>query len=344
MSGALAALAVLLAPLHAAFDGALEPNGVPHPVLHEGQLADTFASAAELGVWRDYLYGTYGKSLTFPFSLAELNFFNLERLPRAVRQTLKLRAGALGNCRRENWQDVDGFGKLKRHDLYLLFRRNFLFRCTLDVCSWGLSNDTCTRSGFVGAGCTPGYDEAGAVEATMQDYVASTATFGRATAASGAIYVPREGYPSNSLAEVIHHGSDGGQRGYWMYYAPGSGVYLNLSRTIAFETHAAAVDHFCSGDQACTAQGERGLVRAAQRAGYDTVQFTRFVEYSMVKSEIVLVREEAVEDEQAAGERRGGCLPLRGMHLLRGGWRGVHACSCDPHEDTVNCRGVAAST
>merc|ERR1712187_558672 len=48
------------------------------------------------------------------------------------------------------------------------------------------------------------------------------------------------GFPSNSLVEVMHRTGDPCDTGYWMHFSHGSGVYYNLSRTIAFRTRTEA--------------------------------------------------------------------------------------------------------
>ena len=65
------------------------------------------------------------------------------------------------------------------------------------------------------------------------------------------VYHPRpfQRIKQNTYVEVIHV-SDGlssvheSHNNYWMYYAPGSGIWFNVGKTISFSTHTDAATHF----------------------------------------------------------------------------------------------------
>ena len=64
--------------------------------------------------------------------------------------------------------------------------------------------------------------------------------------------------------------------GAWLLYTPGSGIYFNLGRTIAFAEHEDAYDHFqISG----VPDYNSAMSAAAAAQGYDSVQFLSHVDH-----------------------------------------------------------------
>lgn len=337
------------------------PSDALHQARRRADLTAAFASASELSPeWRQYLDAVYDVStLHFPFSIAWLNVFYERLLPETTRQSLRVREGCFGAALCPHAAASGGAivssGDLYRQAVHLAIpgapsetSEAHLHRCALDVCQAAKNvSATCrARDGFSGPACPH----------RLLDGVPSTEAALRP--------VPRGGYPSFSLVEIVHHGFDPPGFGYWAYIASGSGIYVNVSRTIAFDGHAAAIRHFCPNGTGvpraaaarssqlprrsisveCTQPDERGMVAAAAAAGYDTVQFTRFVEYGLVKAEVVLVRH--VEDAETTRRRRqrgDACPSSRHARLFRSGWGGVHACRCRPRrrcwqqECALNC-------
>ena len=115
-----------------------------------------------------------------------------------------------------------------------------------------------------------------------------------------------------------------------MYAQPGSGVFFNVGRTIHFESHAQAVQHFLPGNPCKRGHCEREypqLFAAAVAAGYDTVQFTRVGDQVCGLSAIEIVATN-VPGQQICGLN------------YSGGWRGRSACAhaaCEPHAKWRNC-------
>lgn len=113
----------------------------------------------------------------------------------------------------------------------------------------------------------------------------------------------------------------------WMYAQPGSGVYFNVGRTIHFESHAQAVQHFLPGNPCTRGHCEHEypqLFAAAVAAGYDTVQFTRVGDQVCGLSAIEIVATN-VPGQQICGLN------------YTGGWRGRSACACKPQAKCANC-------
>merc|ERR1711939_666476 len=81
----------------------------------------------------------------------------------------------------------------------------------------------------------------------------------------------------NTWQEVIHEADPFGDEHYgaWLIYAPGSGIYFYMGRTISFAEHADAYNHFGvnSGDF------NEELAKAAAATGFDSVQFLAHVDH-----------------------------------------------------------------
>lgn len=134
-----------------------------------------------------------------------------------------------------------------------------------------------------------------------------------------------------SWLEVTHCGgawNEQADSGSWHYAVRGSGLFVNVGRTRAFEHHADAVRHFwganCSTDAEITSRRShdrplrpRAMVsdayqcdaelprvaREAAAAGYDSIQFTRHCDLrcSLCGHELVMVRDEPWHPEQRTG-------------------------------------------
>ena len=181
------------------------------------------------------------------------------------------------------------------------------------------------------------------------------------------------GFASHTRVEVYHDGSDctpddstGGAAaiGYWMYLAPGSGIWFNLGRTLAFNgTYAAACRGLAAAEDArtgvcseCCGVVHRTMVREARAAGIDSLQIlgsapgdgmARFVEIVDTNSDC-----DARDWRARGGRRRGrrrrrlspcadphahdsGACPPHG-HLSVGRAR-ASPCHCNTSAPHVNC-------
>ena len=101
-------------------------------------------------------------------------------------------------------------------------------------------------------------------------------------------------------------------------------MYLDLGKTIAFDTHSGSMARFCRNQSSCPWDGHESKASAAAMvAGFDTVQYTRFDEYNMIKHEIVLTTlntHTAQPDVQVYGQK---CPPKRFEPLFSSGWNGA---------------------
>ena len=152
--------------------------------------------------------------------------------------------------------------------------------------------------------------------------------------------------PNNSLAEVTHcGGSDFESDAAYFYASRGSGVWINVGRTISFGTHDDAVRHFIKRNCAhaceprtdvmglahncahqCDAWHMDKMVAVAASEGYDTVQFVGHCDAkcAMCLHEVVVLR------------AQGGpaCPPIAY-------WSGSRAqlnCTCVEHSSSVGTK------
>ena len=117
--------------------------------------------------------------------------------------------------------------------------------------------------------------------------------------------------------------------GSWMYVAPGSGVFYNCGRTLAFDTHVEAVNHFLGAGTCTDASDEcpshfAALFAAALKEGYDSLQFLKHGDQrcGLMRPEIV--------DLRGTGRDRCENIPN-----LRTGWD--HELPCDCARSNGNC-------
>lgn len=166
-----------------------------------------------------------------------------------------------------------------------------------------------------------------------------------------------KGFRNHTRVEVIHFGA--GERalatGFWCYLAPGSGVWLDLGKTIVFPEHYDALQHFTgcvpavNASKSCRwyqeprhanryAPGRR--VRAvlstiyarARASGYDTLQYTHRSE-GVYQYEVVDLRLPGDLVADACGYRP----------ATFSGWQGTQPCRCDGNLSIMNCgRGRAS--
>ncbi len=115
-------------------------------------------------------------------------------------------------------------------------------------------------------------------------------------------------FASHQLVEVMHQ-KENENFAMWHYYSPGSGIFLDIGRTVVFRSHE---DASASGFD----------MHLGHALGYDTVQFLRAENFEIV-------------DLRMKGDS--SCPPPHLAHLFRSGWKGRLPCSCDPTQVRINC-------
>jgi hypothetical protein len=144
----------------------------------------------------------------------------------------------------------------------------------------------------------------------------------------------------NTWAEVIHEQDPFGDEhfGAWFLYAPGSGIYFNIGKTISFPEHDDAYKFFgVTGGNI-----NEGMSQKAASAGYDSVQFLAHKDHTnypcdrqagldYMGLEIVGVK---LVGTYACGSSAGS------IPSIRAGWKAAVECSCDNGQKFLNCKGV----
>lgn len=158
-------------------------------------------------------------------------------------------------------------------------------------------------------------------------------------------------YPYKALAtstwqEVLHAADPFGDEhfGAWFMYAPGSGIYFNLGKTISFSEHADAYAHF--GVKAGDLNEE--LSKAAAAQGYDSVQFLAHVDHVNYQCDTQNTGQAGLNymGVEIVGVKLVGLYPCGtpagAPAVIKAGWQGAKACTCDSKQQFLNCQGVPA--
>jgi len=156
---------------------------------------------------------------------------------------------------------------------------------------------------------------------------------------------PYQETASKSFVEVTHEADPFGDEhfGAWFVYSPGSGIYFDVGKTIAFPEHKDAYKHFgVTG----AAHPNEALSRAAAGKGYDSVQFLAHVDHvnyqcdthNTGKAGLQYMGKEILATKLVGTH---SCTsPSGAPSVIRAGWKASRACSCHPSKQFLNCDGV----
>jgi hypothetical protein len=336
-----AALLLLLAPESTA-------AGDEDASVESSPLDGVFNNRTEMGDWAPYFESVYGvDTMVFPFNMSQLNMFYRSRLPPRV-------AARLPAVNFVKWSTKPN--PIYRGDLYCMFSKEHIFRCELDVCSTKDPSSACAKEDYVGSDCPARGRSFNFSDALKREAVAELQQQRRRrvheadaapTDSPSALQPPPQihndndlpgaGVANNIFVEVIHSTGDPAGSGFWFYFAKGSGVYLNVSRTMPFRRHVDSWAYFKCKDTDCNHYDPKNALRdeeltvsSAARHGIDTLQYTRFVENGAIKQEIVMTRVNTVEassDDKRVWDRP--CPPAEFLQFLRGGFGASKPCTCD---------------
>uniref|UniRef100_A0A0G4I918 Uncharacterized protein n=1 Tax=Chromera velia CCMP2878 TaxID=1169474 RepID=A0A0G4I918_9ALVE len=283
-------------------------------VSHKDYLSEVFASVSELrsSIWSDYFEQIYGdlESLDFPLDMRKLMYFNFRKLPKEV-----ARLQSADGLWREYKPPDPSCKPLLYGEVYRM--GTWKWPSDLRRSIWPVLN--------VQGNKTEGHEDLDL---------------------PGIGFQLEGGFPSGTLVEVSHEGGDPEGVGMWFFYSKGSGIWLDLGRTIAFASH---VDSW----RAWKDPAEESYLWTPEwfwnatlehSEGYDSVQFTRMDEEDGIfKYEIVLLSQQGTGGNRRGGEVNGsvsGCFAERDAWRFRSGWRGDRPCVCDPSEGPwLNCSG-----
>lgn len=125
-------------------------------------------------------------------------------------------------------------------------------------------------------------------------------------------------------------------------YTPGSGIYFNLGKTIAFNEHQDAYTHF--GVKSGDFNEELSKVAAGQ--GYDSIQFLAHVDHINYQCDTKNMGNKGLDYmgvEIIACKLVGTyacCTQAGAPNVIKAGWQGSRPCLCDNKHDFINCQGV----
>ncbi len=145
---------------------------------------------------------------------------------------------------------------------------------------------------------------------------------------------PYQPLPSNSWVEISHCANKVAKNrekvGAWYYYAPGSGVYLNLGKTKVYQKHPDAVKDILKEtcfDSECDKFYPK-LFKTAKEQGYDTIQFLNHTDMRCGNTAIEIVDTAGV-GTFACGDSKPG--------KFRTGYQATLPCVCDNKKLCSNC-------
>jgi len=161
--------------------------------------------------------------------------------------------------------------------------------------------------------------------------------------------------PSNTWVEIIHQGYKLDGDAAWLYYTPGTAIWINLGTTQAYLDHGdatlALLNEQCESGgtgpenlpNECIPQFPR-LYKAAIAQGLDTLQFLKHADMICGEDQDPHNRRNmAIEIVDLGGPGTTACAQeSSGVNRYRAGWDAASPCDCDNDWDadhTVNCAG-----
>ena len=172
-------------------------------------------------------------------------------------------------------------------------------------------------------------------------------------------WAPQLPIANNTWVEVMHRMVTTDEKsGAWLFYAPGSGIWINLGTTISFLSHGEAYQFFnatfvvnattnnplCVNNVNITTSNEC-MSHIAALQGYDSIQFMDTWPTTCTINKTV-VMDANMNYEFVATKLQGmfACLSEDGLSpLVRSGWRGDRQCTCAFNGSSVhnlNCAEV----
>jgi len=145
------------------------------------------------------------------------------------------------------------------------------------------------------------------------------------------------GLPSNTWVEVHHKKFGMDNAATWLYYAPGTAIWLQLGNTKSYPDHPDATQALgipgCT-DKNCIPQFP-DLYKAMQAKGLNTIQFLKHADMHCGNA--------AIEIVDVAGPGGYVCgQTASGTTHYKAGWGPAHDCNCDNSASDLilNCEGV----
>jgi hypothetical protein len=130
----------------------------------------------------------------------------------------------------------------------------------------------------------------------------------------------------------------------WASLLRTTGIWLHTGVTMVFADHSDAYEHFDVPSKGV--DRNQVLCAAAEKAGVDTLQFTKHVDNTNYPCDTHHTGTAGLEymGLELVGTRMVGTYACGGAagapSTIRSGWAASRACSCDNRKDYLNCEGV----
>jgi hypothetical protein len=160
-------------------------------------------------------------------------------------------------------------------------------------------------------------------------------------------------FPDNTWVEVSHRAFPKDEHfGAWFYYAKGSGMWYNIGKSIAFQDHQGAYEHYGADKSDHWSKRNEVMSKLCAAAGDDTIQFLNHVDGGTCND---CCRDSTPSEvswnyEFVACAMKGkyACAAEPGDTTLKAGWMGKRNCECvedglkleDEEYGHLNCKGV----
>lgn len=156
--------------------------------------------------------------------------------------------------------------------------------------------------------------------------------------------------PANTWVEVIHQSYFMDGSATWLYYTPGTAMWMNLGNTRAYNDHDNAVTALlkepCQGgggwnanDHECIPQFPR-LYAAARAANIHSIQFKYHSDMPCGKNHIRKNMAIEIVDLGYEEEPNSGTTTCEGKTFIyHAGWEAATHCICNDYYPTLNCHG-----
>lgn len=152
-------------------------------------------------------------------------------------------------------------------------------------------------------------------------------------------YRQRRYAADDTWIEVTHtaSGATGEDKGLWLFFAPGSGIWFNVGKTKIFSTHEAAAFELCGFNCSTivNASCDDTIAECGKQAGLDSIQFQSTFFYTAEYYELLATK---YTGAYACGVEGGNLLD---HSTWRSGWQASRECRCNANDPDglLNCNG-----
>jgi len=153
--------------------------------------------------------------------------------------------------------------------------------------------------------------------------------------------IASNGLPKDTWVEIIHTAFSMDGTATWMYYTPGTAIWMNTGTTKVYNDHSDASRDLlqlpCSDNkEECAKQFEQWY-KAAKKLNLDSLQFLKHADMNCGGN--TGQANLAIEIVDVKGPGTTTCSGNGGLTRYRAGWDAKASCICDTTQKTINCKG-----